>query len=713
MISIVVPAYNEEGNVERLCADIAFALQDHNFEIIIIDDASTDSTFQKLQILTKEYANLKVLRNSSNLGIVKSWQHGLNNCDFKFACLIDADLQIRPTEIRVLLEALDPTIDMAIQGVREHIKGPEIHRNLLSRALNQILNVSFSQRSIDSKSGFVLTQTSLLKEFCNLFCDLEYGQTFLGVWLRKRVPIVVELPVRFYPRVSGKSFITKFTVPIVSLKVFHEIIRVIFNQSKYFVDFLSLYRNAYSSLENISVNKRVYFFTLPFHSWNLSRHTADMYRRLRNVEFENLATYQEIQAKRLRRLLSSAKYHSPHYRVTLSKLDVTQINSENYLKVLATVPCLEKDTIRQNGDLILNGNARFEKLSEISTSGSTGQPMKILVDRFQLSVRFASSFRALEGIGWNIGERQIRLWHQTLGMSPTQILKERLNAIVLRRHFVPAFKIEEKKVQQLVDKVNRFKPSIIEGYAESLNMISLFSTSQAKWSPKAILSSAQELTDSTRKNIEKIFSTKVLDKYGAREFSGIAYECTKQVGMHILMESYIVEILLNGHHVEPGETGEVFITDLNNSVFPLIRYRIGDLATLSSDSSTCECGRSTTKLTKIIGRTQALIKGSNGVLVPGTYFSHLFKDFTEYIASYQVHQDTKSRITIKLIPTLSYSQKMDATIVSLLRETLGHNTNIKLEIVTNIPLGPTGKRQSVVSEIYDDFQNLQSKKLFF
>ena len=710
-ISIIIPAYNEENSVERLCSEIQDALQGIIHEVIIIDDASTDSTLQKLQQLSLQYANLKVLRNSQNSGIVKSWKKGLSECKYEIACLIDADLQIKPIDIRKLLSKFDPLIDMVVQGARQHVGRKEKHRDLLSKTLNIILNTVFSQKSADSKSGFVLTQVSILQEFCDRFCDFKYGQTFLGVWLRKNVPIVSEVRVRFYPRISGKSFISKWRTPFIIAMVLQEVNHVLFNSGKYFTDFLGLYRENYVRLNRNSVGKKIYFWTLALHSWNLNNRTGYLYKLLRNIEYENLSLYKSIQAKRLRRLLSISKHSSPHYKKILSNIDVTQINTENYLEILASVPCLEKGMIRKNGDLILNENSDLNANVQISTSGSTGEPLRIVVDKFQLSVRFASSFRALEGIGWNLGERQMRLWHQTLGMSTSQKIKERINAIVLRRLFIPAFKIDEAKVQRLVHKVNKFKPRIIEGYAESLNMISLFSKSKSVWSPKAILSSAQELTDSTRDNIERIFQTKVLNKYGAREFSGIAYECTSQKGMHVLMESYIVEILKNGRHAEPGETGEVFITDLNNSVFPMIRYRIGDLASVSSNFGKCACGRYTTRITKIVGRTQGLIVGMNGVLVPGTFFSHLFKDFSDYIASYQIYQNAKSQITLRLIPTLSYDENMSATLISLLRRTLGDQTEIDIDIVADIPLGATGKRQSVVSELYSDFQNMGTQRL--
>ena len=103
-------------------------------------------------------------------------------------------------------------------------------------------------------------------------------------------------------------------------------------------------------------------------------------------------------------------------------------------------------------------------------------------------------------------------------------------------------------------------------------------------------SSSQVLPDQSRRMIEETFGCGVFDKYGSREFSGIAYECDFHSGHHVMDESYIVEILKNGEPARPGEIGEVVITDLNNFCLPYIRYRIGDLAVAMDNSVHVDAG---------------------------------------------------------------------------------------------------------------------------
>jgi phenylacetate-CoA ligase len=313
-------------------------------------------------------------------------------------------------------------------------------------------------------------------------------------------------------------------------------------------------------------------------------------------------------------------------------------------------------------------------------------------------MRFATTLCALEDLGWKWGDAHLRLWHQTLGMSRTQIVKEKIDAILLRRKFVPAFKMTRSSIESFVKLVEKKKPRIIDGYAESLNLIALSVKSPLSHNPIAVLSSAQELTENTRINVESIFGCPVLNKYGAREFSGIAYECAEGRRLHVAMESYIIEVLSGGQPVKPGEIGELFVTDLNNWSMPMVRYAIGDLAILGADG-VCACGRDTQTLEKVIGRTQALVYGANGVILPGTFFSHLFKDFYLEIRSYQIFQSLNEDIEIRYVPTLEFRNQTLGVIESILRKTLGPETKIVFKEIASFELGRTGKHQSVVSEI--------------
>ena len=330
------------------------------------------------------------------------------------------------------------------------------------------------------------------------------------------------------------------------------------------------------------------------------------------------------------------------------------------------------------------------------------------VDQHQLEIRWASTLRAMEWTGYTFGDRQVRLWHQTIGMSWIQIIKEKIDAWFNRRMFIPAYEMTTGDLDEIFDKIRAHAPTLIDGYAESFHFLAqnLDKKKVEGINPKGIISSAQELTEESRIAIEKAFGCPVYDKYGSREFSGIAYECSEHDGHHVSAESYIVEILKDGKPAKPGEMGEIVITDLNNFCMPFIRYRIGDLAVASDNSKKCACGRGLPRIGKIMGRVQSIISCANGKYLPGTFFAHFFKDYSHLVRHYQVVQEKDEEFTLKIVQGGVFEQKQFDELILLLRKYVGTNTKIEIEFVDEIPLVRTGKRQGCISHVKRDYQSI-------
>jgi phenylacetate-CoA ligase len=267
-------------------------------------------------------------------------------------------------------------------------------------------------------------------------------------------------------------------------------------------------------------------------------------------------------------------------------------------------------------------------------------------------------------------------------------------------------------LEGLIDRIRRHNPVLVDGYAESLNFLATYVRNGGNpgFSPKAVISSAQALPDNVRAAIKEGLDTSVFDKYGAREFSGIAYQCGESSDHHVMDESYIVELLVGGRPAAPGEVGEVVITDLNNFSVPLIRYRIGDLATAVDNTEPCPCGRGLSRIGRIQGRTQAIVHCGNGTWLPGTFFHHFFKDHEYAIRSFQVHQSRKGEFTLRIVKHDQFSEDAFRMILDELRHYVGDasQTVIDVEFVDEIPLVSTGKHSPVVSTVDEDFQSLRA-----
>ena len=114
-IDLIIPAFNEEGNLENLYSTIKQSLKDVKYNIIFVDDGSTDGTYKVLtDIYNKDKKCVKVIRFSRNFGKDAAIYAGLEISNAKYACIIDADLQQDPNLINDMINILerDDSYDM-------------------------------------------------------------------------------------------------------------------------------------------------------------------------------------------------------------------------------------------------------------------------------------------------------------------------------------------------------------------------------------------------------------------------------------------------------------------------------------------------------------------------------------------------------------------------------------------------------------------------
>jgi phenylacetate-CoA ligase len=713
-VSILVPCFNESGNIEALFNRIEKSLPNSNFEVIYVDDGSTDDT--RLEIIETSNRNpgkVQVITHEMNLGIPSSWRSGLHLAKYELICLIDGDLQNPPEAIPGLILALDEFQCDVAQGTRSSIGRVKNSRLYLSKGLNFILNLAFRQVAQDSKSGFLVAKKYALADVLSDLTSFKNFQTFIGVAFRSRGYRVKEIETLFMSRELGSSFLTPTKTLRVLLSTFGDIVTGLRiygrgRQADYFLPRVKSFKSSLPLFRKILFN--LYFLTMPLHKWVISRNAKNLYLWLKGTEFATRSEIENLQLRRMQYLLQHAYTRVPYYKRVFENVGFNPSEFKN-LSDLANIPLLSKADVRKNVYFsMFSENHNKAQMLKISTSGSTGEPFVCYADKFQLEMRFATTLRALEMSGWRFGDKQMRLWHQTLGMSKSQVLKEKLDSVFMRREFIPAFEMTEESLTRLIKLIERKKPVLIDGYAESLNFIATASTKRSKQTPKAVMSSAQQLTDVTRIQIEAQFGAKVLDKYGSREFSGIAYQCLDSKYHHVQDESYIVEILVDGRPARIGEVGEVVITDLNNFSMPMIRYRIGDLA-VAVEQSECKCGRQLSQIGEITGRTQALISCINGVWLPGTFFAHFFKDFDFAVQRYQVFQETQDKFTLRIVPSSQLTHAVIERIINDLRLYTGQNQTIDIDLVEEIPLLKTGKRTPVISDVRIDFQQIDGSKI--
>lgn len=121
---------------------------------------------------------------------------------------------------------------------------------------------------------------------------------------------------------------------------------------------------------------------------------------------------------------------------------------------------------------------------------------------------------------------------------------------------------------------------------------------------------AEPWSEEMRTKLEEMFNLKAVDIYGLSEIMGpgVSIECAEaQDGLHVQEDHFFVEVIdpMTLEPVLDGEIGELVFTSLTKEAFPVLRYRTGDLASLSREK--CSCGRTTVRMSRVKGRTDDMI----------------------------------------------------------------------------------------------------------
>lgn len=202
MLSIVIPIHNEEPAIlplyDRLTA-VAEKLR-HGYEIIFIDDASTDRSFDLLANLVETDGHLKVLRLRRNFGQTAALAAGFDEAQGDIVVSMDGDLQHDPEDIPLLLEKIHEGYDIA-SGWRKDRVDSAVTRKIPSRIANWMMKRSSGVELHDFGTTFKAYRAEVLKDI-NLYGDLHRFIPALASFYGARV---TEVPIRSVARANGIS----------------------------------------------------------------------------------------------------------------------------------------------------------------------------------------------------------------------------------------------------------------------------------------------------------------------------------------------------------------------------------------------------------------------------------------------------------------------------------------------------------------------------
>lgn len=202
LISIVIPAKNEEESVSILYDELTEVLNklNYTYEILFIDDGSTDLTYHKLEQLHTKDSQVKVIRLRGNFGKSIALQVGFDHARGDIIITMDADLQDNPKDILQLLNTLDEGYDL-VSGWKKIRHDPKISKVIPSRILNFLTRLLTGLKIHDINCGFKAYRKEVI-ESLNLYGELY---RFIPVIALKQNFRVGEIAVDHRPRKFGKT----------------------------------------------------------------------------------------------------------------------------------------------------------------------------------------------------------------------------------------------------------------------------------------------------------------------------------------------------------------------------------------------------------------------------------------------------------------------------------------------------------------------------
>jgi len=436
---------------------------------------------------------------------------------------------------------------------------------------------------------------------------------------------------------------------------------------------------------------------LPFVDRARRTDSLAVYRALDKSQWLPRCELETLQLDRLKRLLVHAKEHVPYYRDLFGQcgFDPRRLQSVSDMSI---IPFLTKDIIRREGHRLIADNAKEFQPRPHRSAGTTGQPIVLQMDRMRHSVGWADMYRWWNAGGWQLGDGQFVLAGAAL--RPRQLSGFRAHLYSRLNHFedYSSFDLDVITLDRLLLRIERHRGRrFLRGYASSMHALAKHAA-QREWSGRldAIFTTAETLFPEQRKQIESALHGPVFDQWGCRDGGISAFECERFLGMHLAVENAVVEICRNDEAVTMGAEGEVVATDLFSYAMPIIRYKVGDVAAMATES--CTCGRGLPLVASVLGRISEFLIGTGGRRIHGEFFSHVFWE-TPWVREFQIVQNQLGEIVVNIVRASEPPAGQLAQITRLMQEQAGADCRVRIEFVSDIPPGPMGKRQFVICRV--------------
>ena len=407
------------------------------------------------------------------------------------------------------------------------------------------------------------------------------------------------------------------------------------------------------------------------------------------------------QLEQLRRVFEHARSTVPYY----AALFAGHGGKSFTLDFLRTLPISTRAMV-QTADEQMRSQAvppAHGRTAPVTTSGSTGQPVRLLRTEatgliwLALTLRDHSWHRRdfsrhLCAIKWaERGSCTPPDGHREDGWGPAvNVLYESAPSSMLN--------VTATMPEQLAWLL-REKPGYLISYPSNLVALAAYCIRQKVTLPglAEVRTIGETLTPARRALFRSAWDVPTVDVYSCEETGYLALQCPAHEHYHVQSENVLLEIVDDdGRPCAPGESGRVLVSSLHNFATPLLRYELGDHAVFGE---ACPCGRGLPVITKVLGRTRNRLVLSDG----RSEFPYLGEHGqTQRLTGVRVHafqfvQHSVEEVEVKLVTERVFTPEEADWVVRMVQANLGHPFRIRITHCDAIPAGARGKSEEFVS----------------
>ena len=421
-------------------------------------------------------------------------------------------------------------------------------------------------------------------------------------------------------------------------------------------------------------------FVMPLADLKFHTHMPLWYSRIKKMQKWSPEKIKKWQEEEFQQLIKTAYKHSRYYHELFDKIGLKPGDIKS-MKDLEQIPPLTKEIILERFDDIVLDTRTAYHYKEGATGGSTGNPTRYVKDNNSWGFDNAFNLIMWKRTGYHYGDKFLALGSASIFPSNKHSLLHDLYYKMKAKMPFNAMNLSEERLEECVKFIINNDIHYIYGYASSIFLLAKFVIEkglQSKVTINACFPTSEILTDVYHKTIKEAFNCHINDSYGANDGGIVAHKLDDEPG-YKLGYNCIVQIK------EPMDGkdnyGTALLTDVTNTVFPFIRYELGDILELGEGYNDFHNGQ---VLTKVVGRTSDIISLENGRNLTSPGFTILFKDLN--VKGYRIFKSNPMELTLEIVKLPSYSGDEEKLIITTMHKHAGDDCkviiNYKDEIVT-------------------------------